>query len=1039
MLVSGIVRRHGLWAIVALTFSALLSLLFKPLSPAVRILGLEKPDIGARHPVSNGSAPVNKIITSHFGSPTVALNLSSPRASQKLFKRAVNPQDFHGYVCKGEKHLAAIEAAFNGAFSAGLEFSDADLTDGWTKDDTDKMPLSRSWLEPLQDTQGRKPTTPDSKYIKYRQDKAFPNAAGDLVSEFMKEAIYYVYYLPNFYTIVASNIVSPKYEVEKKFAGQKLSHEDIAKRVPKLNRFSDVIWTVWKQQRPSDPRKLRYLAHDFITNPTTVDIMSYIFGAKYRGDKEVPWPGMEFGLDSEEGKALLASPNGIGTYRLLTDRAATLGRRSIKVTIFTGKHQGRQSAMARSTASWRGLQGCSILIASALLLLLTVYHGFVGFGTQVSPNRAVSREADTIDLPASQYPANLPRSIASPVGRLDHTVNFSSPVEHHTLCARADPPRNYADLICKGEKFLNAIKAAFEGSTPTISFPESELDNGWTKTSEVDDDDLEAIQRRWKGTFEALFGAYPPETDIKPVILVQDKEYDTIIDDHIDKPTNAESQGLYHPKQQLAMSAVSYSAAQRILDRNKKKPLSKAERDALLPTISRLSDLIWLAWTTVSSKPEKLRYLARDNIDNENTQAVMKYLFLRDKGQANSVVWPGLSYDGNSDEGKALLATPNGRATAWLLIDHGQRMEWRLKSRQLKVYIFSYAGKYCMLWDLEPQSPQGQSKRDDHSQNHQPKHSVERHVKRDGKADFDAAKKQGDIAYVEMQAAFDGCAKEVQDFEPSAFENGWTRKADRQALPGKIWQDVLEKFSGKAPTADTSRFVNVVHDQDFTNSQGQLVKFIKADAGFALYEQHYLPTSSAIIVSQTRSPAYTVRKRLGPAAGSSANINDNLVPPLNRWSDATWTLWKEKGGGNDLRYIGRDYIFNAQTESVMNYIFEQRGKNGDERKFPGLEFGMDSEEGRALLGTPNGVGAARLLIDRAEELGRREVRIFMFEPEEEYLCMLVDMVPVVVQARGLDALGGNLTELMGVAEQWKKSRRYQKGPRAVRGRVNEWL
>lgn len=207
----------------------------------------------------------------------------------------------------------------------------------------------------------------------------------------------------------------------------------------------------------------------------------------------------------------------------------------------------------------------------------------------------------------------------------------------------------------------------------------------------------------------------------------------------------------------------------------------------------------------------------------------MRYLFLRDKGQANSVVWPVLYYDGDSDEAKALLATPNGRATAWLLIDHGHQMEWRLKSRQLRVHIFAYAGDYCMLWDLEPQSPPKQLKRG-HSIKRPIKHqsglSIERHVKRGGKEDFDAAKKRGDTAYDEMQAALAGCANDVQDFDPKAFENGWTRKTDGKSPPDKVWQDVIKTVAGegKAPTVATSFYVNVIHDKDFTNSLGQPTK-----------------------------------------------------------------------------------------------------------------------------------------------------------------------------------------------------------------------
>lgn len=198
--------------------------------------------------------------------------------------------------------------------------------------------------------------------------------------------------------------------------------------------------------------------------------------------------------------------------------------------------------MASSTAVWRGLQISSLFLISALLLLLSLHHNRLGFGIQINQNALTNRRTSPDPAPISHGLTNTPKSIALPFGRQDHTFNFSSPSEHYRLHERADPPANYAALVCKGGKFLDAIKAAFEGSTPGISFPESELENGWSKTSEVDEEkmeNIENIERRWKGTFDALFGGYPPASDIKPVILVQDKEYDTILDDHITvSPTN---------------------------------------------------------------------------------------------------------------------------------------------------------------------------------------------------------------------------------------------------------------------------------------------------------------------------------------------------------------------------------------------------------------------------------------------------------------------------------------------------------------------
>ncbi|KAL8643709.1 MAG: hypothetical protein Q9226_008171 [Calogaya cf. arnoldii] len=51
--------------------------------------------------------------------------------------------------------------------------------------------------------------------------------------------------------------------------------------------------------RRREAQKLRCPAHGFVTKTTTVDVMSYIFGAGYRGEKEVPWPGLDLRLDSD--------------------------------------------------------------------------------------------------------------------------------------------------------------------------------------------------------------------------------------------------------------------------------------------------------------------------------------------------------------------------------------------------------------------------------------------------------------------------------------------------------------------------------------------------------------------------------------------------------------------------------------------------------------------------------------------------------------------------------------------------------------------
>ncbi|KAL8887609.1 MAG: hypothetical protein Q9215_004830 [Flavoplaca cf. flavocitrina] len=104
---------------------------------------------------------------------------------------------------------------------------------------------------------------------------------------------------------------------------------------PYHNKAGELI-QVWSGLPNNNAGSLRYIAHDYVSNPTTEALMDKLFGAAFRGDKEVPWPGLPFGLDSDEGKALLAALNGLGTARILIDRVATLGRRKVTVNNLHG-------------------------------------------------------------------------------------------------------------------------------------------------------------------------------------------------------------------------------------------------------------------------------------------------------------------------------------------------------------------------------------------------------------------------------------------------------------------------------------------------------------------------------------------------------------------------------------------------------------------------------------------------------------------------------------------------------------------------------
>lgn len=58
-----------------------------------------------------------------------------------------------------------------------------------------------------------------------------------------------------------------------------------------------------------------------------------------------------------------------------------------------------------------------------------------------------------------------------------------------------------------------------------------------------------------------------------------------------------------------------------------------------------------------------------------------------------------------------------------------------------------------------------------------------------------------------------------------------------------------------------------------------------------------------------------------------------------------------------------------------------------------LTFSLDSQEGKALFASPNGVAVAWFLIHRAEDLGRRTPVVTIFNPDGNNRCMIWDLIP----------------------------------------------
>ena len=105
----------------------------------------------------------------------------------------------------------------------------------------------------------------------------------------------------------------------------------------------------------------------------------------------------------------------------------------------------------------------------------------------------------------------------------------------------------------------------------------------------------------------------------------------------------------------------------------------------------------------------------------------------------------------------------------------------------------------------------------------------------------------------------------------------------------------------------------------------------------------------------------------------------SLLPKLCHWSDVAYLKWlhatRDQSPTPVLRLVIRTGVVNDVTEKVVQHVVAKLPPGDYRRGRHDLEytFAADSDEGLAILGTPNGVGTAYLLAQHRDGLGHRVV------------------------------------------------------------------
>ena len=122
-------------------------------------------------------------------------------------------------------------------------------------------------------------------------------------------------------------------------------------------------------------------------------------------------------------------------------------------------------------------------------------------------------------------------------------------------------------------------------------------------------------------------------------------------------------------------------------------------------------------------------------------------------------------------------------------------------------------------------------------------------------------------------------------------------------------------------------------------------------------------------------------------ADREAGRNGGPLPDLKFWSDVAYLQWKSRASPTaNLKYVLRFHVLNDATYLAVEAINEVNCTK--KMSWPGITYSAASDEGRTLLGTPNGSSVAYLLIQHKAALGHKTVdKITVFREGRDLMLL----------------------------------------------------
>ncbi|KAJ4993437.1 hypothetical protein SVAN01_00985 [Stagonosporopsis vannaccii] len=457
-----------------------------------------------------------------------------------------------------------------------------------------------------------------------------------------------------------------------------------------------------------------------------------------------------------------------------------------------------------------------------------------------------------------------------------------------------------------------------------------------------------------------------------------------------------------------------------------------------LPALRQMSDLSWGYWylahggTNLGHITKFIVPQVINDITLRLINAALESYVVPDGEERITTVpeWPGITFDIETEACKALLGSPNGIAAAYFLSQHKEELGGNKYIDKVTVFrpddgtendepALVYYVEDAPSDSLEDTSPEDESpgspgnptpaaepnEADDAFWN--------RHVCR-GEKLHEASIRNKDTALNFVRAVdseFDGTMEDEMKTWGYTDEQGRSIFCNLDDLTHELNSLGIDAEFRKGDKQGDNECFHVHHRRGLGRAT-----YIKTGAYAHIGVNARDGVVSFLNIMSAEKAATDNWKVEKPV--------DFELPRLRQISDLTWAFWnrahKDSVGLKDINLFLVHQIVNQDTMRLIRMAMKSyKVPDGEQRhvfvpRWPGIEFFIDTAEGQAMLGSPNGLSAGYFLIQHKNQLGGNKyvhkVTVWRDYDGDDHMLLWVKDAPLPPQEAALGIANDSMSD-----------------------------